>query len=69
MLFRSVRGLGLLLGLEVAGSAPAYAEEARAKGLLLNAVNETTLRLAPPLTISDEELGEALSILRAVLAG
>lgn len=66
---KEVRGLGLLLGLEVAGSAPAYAEEARAKGLLLNAVNETTLRLAPPLTISDEELGEALSILRAVLAG
>lgn len=66
---KEVRGLGLLLGLEMAGSAPAYAEAARDKGLLLNAVNESTLRLAPPLTISEEELGEALAILREVLDG
>jgi len=65
---QEVRGLGLLLGIGVEG-APKYAAAGLAKGLLLNAVNENTLRLAPPLNISDEELAEGLAILRAVLAG
>jgi len=64
---REVRGMGLLLGVEVAGRAGDLVEAGLTRGLLLNAINENTLRLAPPLTISDEELGEGLAILRSVL--
>lgn len=65
---KEIRGMGLLIGLEVAG-APAYVGIALEHGLLLNAVNDHTLRFAPPLNISEEDLEASLAILREVLAG
>jgi acetylornithine aminotransferase len=38
------------------------------KGLIVNGVNATTLRFAPPLTVSEDEIKEALSILGEVLS-
>ena len=38
------------------------------RGLLVNAVTPTALRLLPPLTISKEDLEEGLAILYGVLA-
>jgi 4-aminobutyrate aminotransferase-like enzyme len=37
-------------------------------GLVVNAITPTALRLAPPLTISEAELDEAVTILAGVLA-
>ena len=62
-----VRGAGLLLGVEVdrvASSAVAACLERR---LLVGTVGERTLRLTPPLTITDNELDAALNILEEVL--
>jgi len=63
-----VRGLGLLLGAALneprAKEVSAAALEA---GLVLNAVNDSTLRLAPPLLVTEAEVDEAVSILEAVL--
>jgi len=39
-----------------------------AKGLICNAVNGSTLRFAPPLTVSDAELEEAASLVTSALA-
>jgi 4-aminobutyrate aminotransferase-like enzyme len=39
-----------------------------AAGLIVNGVNATTIRFAPPLTVSDAEIDEALSILATVLS-
>lgn len=64
----SVRGRGLLLAAEledVAASAAFHA--ALDRGLVVNAVTPTALRLAPPLTVSSAEVDEALAILAAVL--
>jgi acetylornithine/N-succinyldiaminopimelate aminotransferase len=64
----SVRGRGLLLGAELA-DRPA-ADVARAlldDGLVVNPVTPTALRLAPPITVSDAEIDEALAIIREVL--
>lgn len=65
-----VRGSGLLLGiaLEEGIVAGDVAAEALANGLIVNAVNAATIRLAPPLTVSDEEIAEAISILTAAIA-
>jgi acetylornithine/N-succinyldiaminopimelate aminotransferase len=64
-----VRGLGLLIGVELDGlDARAVQAEALAEGLVINAVTPTALRLAPPLTVEPAEIDEALAILRAVLA-
>jgi predicted acetylornithine/succinylornithine family transaminase len=66
-----VRGLGLLLAAQLADGydARTIAEQALAAGLVVNAVTPSALRLAPPLTVSDEEIDEAVSILGKVLAG
>ncbi len=64
---KEIRGLGLMLGLELDGSAQACVEHGQARGLLLNAVSANTLRLAPPLVITRAELDEGLGILRDVL--
>jgi predicted acetylornithine/succinylornithine family transaminase len=64
-----VRGRGLMIGVETAGPfAKAVVAIAREEhGLLVNATGETTLRLVPPLTISAEEVGEAVARLRSAL--
>ena len=38
-------------------------------GLVVNGVTPTALRLAPPLTVTDDELAEGVAILGDVLAG
>ena len=65
-----VRGEGLLLGVALAGGRDAnvVAAEALAAGLIVNAVNATTIRLAPPLTVSDAEIDEACAVIARVLA-
>jgi predicted acetylornithine/succinylornithine family transaminase len=65
-----VRGLGLLVAAQLADGidAPAVAAAALARGLVLNAVTPTALRLAPSLLISDEELDEAVATLALAFA-
>ncbi len=67
-----VRGRGLLLGVEldpddgpVAGDVATAALDA---GLVVNAVTPTTLRLAPSLLVTDDEIDTAIEILGSVLA-
>jgi predicted acetylornithine/succinylornithine family transaminase len=66
----SVRGAGLLLGAQLADGidAPTVYKALLSRGLICNAVNATTLRFAPPLTVSDAELEEAAGLVADVLA-
>ncbi|MFN8586634.1 MAG: aspartate aminotransferase family protein [Candidatus Eisenbacteria bacterium] len=68
---REVRGLGLLRAVDLsadAGFGPAdLAAAAREQGLLLVRGGERALRLLPPLTVTNEELSEALARLDAAL--
>jgi len=65
----SVRGLGLLLAAELdAAHARRVTDDALDRGLVVNAVTPTAIRLAPPLLVSDAEIDEALSILAGVLS-
>jgi acetylornithine/N-succinyldiaminopimelate aminotransferase len=64
----TVRGLGLLIAAELeAGDAATVASACLARGLVVNAVTATALRLAPPLTVTDAEIDEAVAILAEVL--
>jgi acetylornithine/N-succinyldiaminopimelate aminotransferase len=67
----SVRGRGLLLGVELAQGIDAKEVQLQLlkNGLVTNAVTATALRLAPPLTVSEEEIREAAGIIAAVLKG
>jgi predicted acetylornithine/succinylornithine family transaminase len=66
-----VRGLGLLIAaqLEEGRDAKAVVEACLAEGLVLNAVTPTALRFAPPLTVSDADIDDAVAILEKVMAG
>ncbi len=64
-----VRGTGLLLGVELDGhDARVVASSALEAGLIVNGVTPTTLRLAPSLLVSDDEIDAAIDILRTVLS-
>jgi predicted acetylornithine/succinylornithine family transaminase len=65
----AVRGLGLLVAAELAAGtdAKAVAGACLDAGLVVNAVTGSALRWAPPLTISDAEIDEAVAILARVL--
>ena len=67
---REVRGEGLLLGAVLArsGEARAVADRLLAEGLIVNAVTADTLRFAPPLTVTEAEIDEALRICTGVLS-
>jgi acetylornithine/N-succinyldiaminopimelate aminotransferase len=52
-----VRGRGLLIGIGTTeGAAPAVAAAALEAGLIVNAINPTSIRIAPPLIVGDEEV-------------
>jgi acetylornithine/N-succinyldiaminopimelate aminotransferase len=60
-----VRGQGLLLAWELeAAIAPTIVEQARERGLLLNAARPNILRFMPSLRVSDDEIALALALLR-----
>ena len=61
-----VRGEGLLLGLDLGPElAPKVFEHCLQEGLLVNLVGGTTIRLAPPLTVSRTEVRYALDAFRS----
>ncbi|MEO7348262.1 MAG: acetylornithine transaminase [Terrimesophilobacter sp.] len=67
-LIEDVRGRGLLIGVGLSAPiAKALAAEAFARGLIINAPNEFTIRLAPPLIVGDEEIAEFSTIFRESL--
>ncbi|MFD4249364.1 aspartate aminotransferase family protein [Amycolatopsis thermoflava] len=73
-----VRGKGLMIGVELVEpdgapspeSARLVLEETRARGLLVGkgGLHGDVIRLAPPMTLTDDETGEALEILRESIA-
>jgi acetylornithine/succinyldiaminopimelate/putrescine aminotransferase len=69
---RGARGLGLLLGLDFAdpASCARFTRRAWEQGLILNWTlhRDTVVRLAPPLTLTDDEADAALARIASALA-
>ncbi len=66
---QSVRGEGLLLAAELGEGhdAKAVYVELLARGLVTNPVTATALRLAPPITVTEEQIDEAVELIAAVV--
>ena len=65
-----VRGKGLMLGIQLDRECPGLAEQALASGLLINVTGGNTIRLLPPLNITEaqaRELAEGVANLIASL--
>lgn len=66
-LIEGVRGAGLMLGIIVpAGQHSALASKLIEQGVLVLTAGQNAIRLLPPLTITYEELDEALAIMKPV---
>ncbi len=66
-LVADVRGVGLLVAADLKVEASAVVDACRQRGLLVNAVRPQTLRLCPPLVVSEEEVDRAVHILEEAL--
>ena len=69
---REVRGRGLMLAVELhpqAGGARRYCEALRERGLLAKDTHENTIRIAPPLVITQDQVDWACATLAQVLTG
>lgn len=68
---KEIRGKGLLIGVELtseAGSARPFVERLQKRGLLAKDTHGTTIRFAPPLVITQDEMDFALEQIAGVLA-
>ena len=63
----SVRGRGLLIGFETAAPAGDVVAAAREQGLLVLTAGEHVVRLAPPLTVSSDDVAVAVGVLARVV--
>ncbi|MDP7226945.1 MAG: aminotransferase class III-fold pyridoxal phosphate-dependent enzyme, partial [SAR202 cluster bacterium] len=67
---KEIRGRGLWIGVELkeeAGGARRFCEALQKEGLLCKETHETTIRLAPPLTITREQIDWALERIERIL--
>lgn len=64
---KAVRGLGLMLGIEVDGDSSIIQKKALENGLLVLTAGKNVVRLLPPLNISVEAIKEGLKILISTL--
>jgi acetylornithine/succinyldiaminopimelate/putrescine aminotransferase len=65
---KSVRGAGVMWGLDIDRPAAAVVDAARERHLLVNRTSDTVIRLLPPYVITESEIDEALPLLEAAIA-
>ena len=66
---KEVRGAGLLLGIELESlKASDVSDSMREAGVLVNAANATTIRIAPALIVSDTQIAKFISIFKKVIS-
>jgi acetylornithine/N-succinyldiaminopimelate aminotransferase len=65
---QQVRGAGLLIGIELeSGNAREISKKLLDRGVLVNPANDTVIRIAPALIVSDAQIKKFITIFREVL--
>ena len=64
---KEVRGIGLMVGVELNLPGKVIVEKCLEKGLLINCTHDTVLRLMPALNITKKEVDKAIKILDEVM--
>ncbi|MGA2855594.1 MAG: ornithine--oxo-acid transaminase [Candidatus Sulfotelmatobacter sp.] len=64
---KEVRGRGLWIGIELHSAARPYCEALKDEGILCKETHDKVLRIAPPLTITREEIDWAFDRIRKVI--
>ncbi len=66
---KTVRGLGLWIGVEMTGPARPYCEKLKDEGILCKETHEHVIRFAPPLVITKDEIDWAVERIGKVVGG
>jgi acetylornithine/LysW-gamma-L-lysine aminotransferase len=64
---RRVRGVGLMIGVELKQKAAAYVAALREEGVLTINAGATVIRFVPPLVMSEQEADEVVARVARVL--
>ena len=67
-IIKEIRGLGLMLGIELDMDAKPIVEEAFKYGLLINCTHDKVLRLMPALNVNEKQIDKAVNILDRALS-
>jgi len=66
---KGLRGIGLMLGVELSIDGPGVFEECFKRRLLINCTQSNILRIMPPLVVKKNDIDKAVGILEDVLKG
>ena len=69
LLVKEVRGIGLMVGMELHREGEQIVALMRERGILINCTDTTVLRFLPPLIIEEGHINETISNLREVISG
>ena len=68
-MFKEIRGRGLFVGVEIKSELKVdgndFAKILSKHGLLTKATHDSTIRLAPPLVITSDEIHQSVEIIKA----
>jgi acetylornithine/N-succinyldiaminopimelate aminotransferase len=64
---KEVRGIGLMIGIELKIPATETVKKCMDAGLLLNCTHDTVIRIMPQLNVKKEHIDEGLGILKGIL--
>jgi acetylornithine/N-succinyldiaminopimelate aminotransferase len=64
-----VRGIGLMIGIQLTRPGAAIVAACLEKGLRINCTHDTVIRFMPPMTVTREQIDEAIGIFDNVLSG
>lgn len=64
---KDIRGIGLMIGIELDSPCADLVQSALDKGLLINVTADSVIRLLPPLIISDEEADQIVDIVSGLI--
>ena len=66
-IIKEVRGIGLMIGVQLASPGAEIVDKCLAKGLRINCTNNTVLRLMAAMIVTKEQIDETINILDSVL--
>jgi len=67
-LIREVRGMGLMIGVELTIKGADIVQKCMDKGVLLNCTHDTVIRFMPAMTVTKEEIDQGVRALKEALA-
>lgn len=67
-IIHEVRGIGLMIGIELTVSGSEFIKNCIQAGLFLNCTHDKVIRFMPPLNVTKEHIDEGMNIIRSILS-